>query len=222
VTGEPPVVAGPAQVLAVLRRELAVERAGRETLVTTVPFVAAFVVLAGLAFGPAPRQLASAAGGTLWLAVLVATVPLSRSVAGAEIAEDSWDLLRGLVRPGPLFAGKLLASWAGLLVTWLLAAGLVVFLFGVPLPPGALYGGLLGTLSLAALTTALGVLVAMGARRRGLLAALVLPGGLPALLAGTQLATPGVPALPWAALLTLYAAVVLTAAWAVFPVLLEE
>lgn len=213
---------GPAQALAVLRRELAVERAGREALVTTAPFAAAFVVLAGLAFGPAPHDLAQTAGGTAWLAVLVATVPLARAVAGAEVADGSWDLLRGLAGPGALFAGKLLAGWAGLAATWLLAGGLVAVLFEVPVPPQAWCGGLLGTLALAALTTAFGVLVASGARRRGLLAALVFPAGLPAVLAGTQLATPGVPVLPWAVLMTLYAAVVLTAAWAVFPVLLEE
>ncbi|SEK68958.1 heme exporter protein B [Blastococcus sp. DSM 46786] len=211
-----------AQVAAVLRREAAVERAGREALVTTAPFVAAFVVLAGLAFGPAPEDLAAAAGGTVWLALLVATVPLARTVAGTEIAEDSWDLLRGLVAPGALFAGKLLAAWAALLVTGLLAGGLVAVLFQVPVPPQALYGGLLGTLALAALTTGFGVLVASGSRRRGLLAALLLPAGLPALLAGTQLSTPGVPVLPWAVLVTVYAAAVVVAAWAVFPVLLEE
>lgn len=210
------------QALAVWRREVAVERAGREALVTTVPFVAALVILAGLAFGPSPRDLAVTGPGTAWLAVLVATVPLSRTVAGAEVAEDSWDALRGLVGPGALFAGKVLAVWSALALTWLLAGGLVVVLFGVPVPPQALYGGGVGTLALAALTTGFGVLTASGPRRRGLLAALLLPAGLPALLAGTQLASTNSPVLPWAVLMTLYAAVVVTAAWAVFPALLEE
>lgn len=210
------------QALAVLRRDVAVERAGRESLVTTFPFVAAFVVLAGLAFGPAPQELARTAGGTVWLAVLVATVPVARSVAGAEVSDGSWDVLRGLAAPGALFLGKLLSVWLALAVTWLAAAGLVVVLFGTPLPAGAAWGAVAGTLGLAALTTSLGVLVATGDRRRGLLSALLLPAGLPALLAGTQLATPGVPVLPWAVMMTVYAAVVVTAAWAVFPALLEE
>jgi heme exporter protein B len=210
------------QAVAVFRRELAVERAGREALVTTVPFVAAFAVLAGLAFGPDPRQLALTAPGTAWLAVLVATVPLARTVAGAEVADDTWDALRGLVPAGPLFAGKLLWTWSALALTWLLAEGLVVVLFGVRLTPPSLYGGAVGTLALAALTTGLGVLTASGPRRRGLLAALVLPAGLPALLAGTQLAAGQEAVLPWAVLATLYAAVVVTAVWAVFPALLEE
>jgi heme exporter protein B len=210
------------QVLALLRRELAVERAGREVLTTTLPLAAAFVVLAGLAFGPAPQALASAAGGTVWLAVLVATVPIARALLTAELNEDAWDVVRGLTEPGSLFAGKLIAAWMALGAVWALAAGLVVVLFDVRPPPAALGAGVLGTLALAALTTAVGVLVASGSRRRGLLPALVLPAGLPALLAGAQLTTPGVPVLPWVVLLSAYAAVLVTASWAVFPTLLEE
>lgn len=210
------------QVIALLRREVDVERAGREALVTTAPLLAAFVVLAGLAFGPAPQQLAAAAPGTVWLAVLVAAVPLSRAVAAVEVAEDSWDVLRGLTTPGGLLAGKLLAVWVGLMLSWLLASGLVAVLFDARPPLAALWGGLAGTLGLAASTTVLGVLVSTGTRRRGLLAALLLPTGLPALLAGTQLSTPGRPVLPWAVIIGLYAVVLVTTAWAVFPTLLEE
>lgn len=210
------------QTMAVLRRELAIERAGREVLTTALPLTAAFVVLAGLAFGPVPRDLASTAGGTVWLAVLVATVPVARALLCAELTEDAWDVMRGLTTPGSLYVGKLLAVWAALGTVWVLASGLVIVLFGVEPPATALSAGVLGTLALASLTTTVGVLVASGARRRGLLPALVLPAGLPALLAGAQLSTPGVPALPWVVLLISYAAVVLSASWAVFPALLEE
>ncbi len=210
------------QVLAVLRREWAVERAGREVTVTTIPFVAAFVVLAGLAFGPAPLTLARTSGGTIWLAVLVAGVVIARSVAAAEVAEDSWDVLRALTSPGALFAGKLLATWAALVVTWAVTSVAVALLFDAPPPVTALWAGLFGTLALAAVATVFGVLVATGVRRRGLLSALLLPAGLPALLAGTQLSTPAVPAGPWAVMMAVYAAVLLTASWAVFPALLEE
>lgn len=210
------------EVLAVLRREVAVEGAGRELTVTTLPLAAAFVVLAGLAFGPDPQSLLRTAGGTVWLAVLVATVPVARAVLSAELTEDAWDVLRGLTSPGVLYLGKLLAVWGALAAVWALTLGLVVVLFDLPPPPAALVAGFVGTLGLASLTTAVGVLVASGVRRRGLLPALVLPAGLPALLAGSQLTTPGVPVLPWTVLLVTYAAVLATASWAVFPVLLEE
>jgi heme exporter protein B len=210
------------QAMAVLRRELAIERAGREIVTTALPLTAAFVVLAGLAFGPAPRDLVNAAGGTVWLAVLVATVPAARALLSAELTEDAWDLVRGLTTPASLYAGKLLAVWAALGTVWVLALGLVVVLFDLRPPAAALGAGVLGTLALASLTTAVGVLVASSVRRRGLLPALVLPAGLPALLAGAQLTTPGVPVLPWVVLLASYAAVLLTGSWAVFPALLEE
>lgn len=210
------------QVVAVLRREIAIERAGREVLTTTLPLAAAFVVLAGLAFGPAPQALEGTAGGTVWLAVLVACVPVARALLSADLTEEAWDVLRGLTTPGSLYAGKLLAVWAALGVVWAVALGLVVVLFDVRPSPAALGAGVLGTLALASLTTAVGVLVASGARRRGLLPALVLPAGLPALLAGAQLTAPGVPALPWVVLLASYAAVLVTASWAIFPALLEE
>lgn len=211
-----------AQVVAVLRRELAVERAGREILTTTLPLAAAFVVLAGLAFGPAPQALERTAGGTVWLAVLVATVPVARALLSAELTEDAWDVLRGLTTPGSLYAGKLVGVWAALGAVWALTSALVLVLFDVRPPPAALGAGVLGTLALASLTTAVGVLVASGSRRRGLLPTLVLPAGLPALLAGAQLTTPGVPVLPWVVLLASYAAVLVTASWAVFPALIEE
>lgn len=209
-------------IWAVARRELALEWAGREMTVATAPYVTAFVVLAGLAFGPAPGELARTAPGTIWLAVLAAAVPLARSVAVVEVAEDSWDVVRGLVPPGALFAGKLIAVWAGLALTWLLASGLVVVLFDTGLPLASVWAGAAGTLGLAGATTVLGVVVANGSRRRGLLATLLLPTGLPVLLAGTQLMTPGRPVLPWAVMMGLYAVVLVTAAWAVFPALLEE
>ena len=210
------------QIAAVLRREIAVERAGREVLTTTLPLAAAFIVLAGLAFGPAPQALERTAGGTVWLAVLVATVPVARALLSAELAEEAWDVLRGLTTPVSLYTGKLIAVWVALGVVWAVALALVVVLFDVRPSLAALGAGVLGTLALASLTTAVGVLVASGARRRGLLPALVLPAGLPALLAGAQLTTPGVPALPWVVLLAAYAAVLVTASWAVFPALLEE
>ena len=211
-----------ARVVAVLRRDVVIERAGREVLTTTLPLAAAFVVLAGLAFGPSPQALAGSAGGTVWLAVLVATVPVARAVLSAELSEDAWDVMRGLTTPGALYAGKLLAVWAALGAVWGVSVALVVVLFDVRPPPAAVGAGVLGTLALASLTTAVGVLVASGARRRGLLPALVLPAGLPALLAGAQLTTPGVPPAPWVVLLVSYAAVLVTASWVVFPALLEE
>lgn len=208
-------------VAVLLAREARVERATRESLVSVVPFVLAGTVLAGLAFGPDPQRLRESAPGLVWLLVLTAAVPLARGVAAAERDDDAWDLLRGLVAPGVLLTAKLAALWAALVLTWGFAALLAVLLLGAPVTGPVVAAGLAGCLGVAGATVVFGALLAGTSRRAGLLAGLVLPAGLPALVAGVQVAGGGPPA-PWLALVLAHDAVLLVAAWAVFPLLLEE
>lgn len=206
----------------IARRDVAVEVAGREAAVAVLPFVLAALVLGGLAFGPDPARLAAVAPGLVWLVVLIAAVPLARGVAAAEREDGCWDLLRSQVRASALLAGKVAVLWAWLALSWLVAAALAAAALAAPMTAAAVAGGILGTAGLAAVTTVFGVLLADSAQRGGLLAVLVLPVALPALLAGVQAAAPGVDALPWLAVLAAYDALAVTVAWAVFPVLLEE
>lgn len=204
----------------VLRRDFSVERASREGLVTVLPFVAAVVVLAGLAFGPQMQVLRATAAGTAWLAVLVAAVPLAQVLVGGERREDAWDLLRGLTTPGALFAGKTAATWLWLTGVWFLAQGLAVVLMGGRLSVTAVAGGVFGTLGVAVVTAVLALLTTAGTRRGGLLAVLLLPVSLPALLAGTETAT--VSGARWLVLLACYDALLLAVTWVVLPALMEE
>lgn len=209
-------------VLRVAGRDVAVEAAGRHLTVTVLPFAAAAALLAGLAFGPDPGVLQAVAPGLLWVLVLFGAVPLARGVAAAEREEGCWDLLRALVSPTALLAGKVLALWGWLLAVWAVSGLLVAALFGVTPAAAALVGGPLAVFGLAVLTTLYGTL--LGARQdgaEGLLAVLVLPASVPLLLAGTQLSS-GAPAAPWLGLLLAYDAVLWTATWAVFPIALEE
>ena len=206
----------------VARRDVAVEAAGRDGVSVAAPFVVAALLLAGIGFGPAPDVLRAVAPAVAWLVTLLAAAPLARGVAAAERDEACWDLLRGLVSPTALLTGKAAALWLWLVLTWAAASVLGVALFDVGLSAGALAGGVLGTLGLALVTAAFAVAVAAGPRRGGLLAGLILPAGLPVLLGGAQLATPGVPPAPWLALLAAYDAVIAVAAWALFPILMEE
>lgn len=205
----------------VVRRELALERAGREASVTVAPYVAALLLAAGLGFDAAPRVLAATGPGMVWLAVLVAAVPLARGVAAAERAEGGWDLLRGLCGTGALVAGKVTALWLQLAAVWALATVLAAALLGAPVGPAAAFAGGLGTLAVAAVTAVFGLLLAGETRRPALLAVLVIPAALPALLAGTQAGSATSP-WPWLALLAAFDAVLVTVTWAVVPVLLEE
>lgn len=215
-------VAGWSQALRVAGRDIAVERSDWEAATAVVPLVAAAVLLAGLGFGPRPDVLAAVAPGLSWLILLFAAVPLARGVAAAERAEGCWDMLRALVAPTSLLAGKVLALWLWLVAAWAIATALSAALLNAPIAAAAVLAGPLGTLGLAAATVTFGTVLAGAERQSGLLAVLLLPAGLPALLAGTQAATPGVAPLPWLGLLVAYDLVSLTVAWAVFPLLLEE
>lgn len=214
-------IRAPVQMVRIARRDLAPAVGGVRAAMTVLPLVAAVLLLAGLGFGTDPVVVAAVAAPVVWLVVLLATVPVARMVAADEAADDCWDLLRGLVAPSVLLAGKLVAQWLLLSAAWLAASVLAAVLLGVEWPPVNAAGGLLGTLGLAAVTVLLGpLLLDDDGHGGGLLAVLVLPAGLPALLAGSQLAS-GAPAAVWLALLVAYDAVLLAVAWAVFPVMVE-
>ncbi len=211
------------KVLTVFMRELAVEASGRHLTRVAVPFALAGVLLAGLAFGPAPSVLQVVAPGLPWLVVLLLAAPLSLTVAVAEREDGCWDLLRSLAGPGPLLWGKLAAMWVWLTATWTVAAGLSIIVMGAGMALSSVPAAALGTLGLSSAVVVYGTTAAAAGRTgTGLLTALVLPAGLPALVAGTQASTPGVDASPWLLLLLAYDLAALAVAWAVFPTLLEE
>lgn len=210
------------QAWRVLARELAVEAATRETLAGVAPYVGVLVLLGGLAFGPRPSVLAATGAGLVWMVVLVAAVPLAPSVAIAEVHDDAWDLLRALTSPLTLLAGKLAALWLWLLGAWVLATGLVAALLQVRPTAAGTAAGALGTLGVAALTVLLGTLLPAGSRRPALLAVLLLPACLPALVAGTQAASAGIGAGKWLLLLVLFDVLAVTVTWAIYPTLLED
>jgi heme exporter protein B len=205
-----------------LRREIAVEAADRQTVATVAPFVAVVVLAAGLSFGPRTAVLAATGPGVIWLVVLITAVPLAPIVAVTEASDGAWDLLRGLCAPGPLFIGKLVAMWLRLVLGWGLATALAAALFATSPRAPALAAGLLGTLGVAALTVLLGTVLPASTRRPALLAVLLLPAALPALIAGVQAATADASATPWLALLGVFDVLTLTVAWAVYPALLED
>lgn len=210
------------QALTLAGRDLAVEVAGRDTVVTVAPFAVAAVLLVGLGAGVAPETLAAVGPAVVWLVVLLAAVPVSAVLASQEREDGCWDLLRGLLHPTALLAGKVAVAWLLLAAVWAVTAVLVAALYTVTLPAAAVVAGVLGTLGVAAVTVVFAVVVSGAGRRPGLLAVLVLPAALPVLLAGAQAAVAPRTAVAWLALLAVYDTAALAVAWAVFPVLLEE
>ncbi|WP_236829708.1 heme exporter protein CcmB [Blastococcus sp. KM273128] len=208
-------------VAVLVRRDARIALGGVDGFASVLPFVAAGVVLAGLVLGPDPAALRTTAPGLVWLLVLTAAVPLARLVAAAERDEDSWDMLRGLVPPGVLLLAKAVVLWGALAVTWSTGTLLAVLLLDGAVTVAGCAAAVLGLVGVAASLTVFGALLAASARGAGLLAALVLPAGLPALLAGTQAGVADEP-WPWLALLVAYDLVAGATSWAVFPFLLEE
>jgi heme exporter protein B len=210
-------------VLAVARRDLRVELSSREVVGAVLPFALAAVLLVGLGAGPGRAVLTAAGPTTLWLVVLLAGVPIAAGVVESDRDDGCWDLLRGLVAPSTLLAGKAAAVWLLLALTWGAAALLVTVLLGVHISVAGLAAGLLGTLGFAVVTVLVGVLLTPTGRRAGLLPVLALPLAVPVLLGGVQAAAlPLAAAWPWLGLLVVYDAVTIAAAWVLFPVLLEE
>ena len=205
----------------VARRDLEAEVSERHLSRVVLPFAVAGVLLSGLAFGPTPAVLDAVGTGLPWLVVLLLAAPLSVAVAEVEQQEGCWDLLRGLAGPAGLLWGKLAATWLWLMATWAMTTVLTILVLDVQLAGVAWAAAVLGTLGLAGAVVVYATAAAAAGSDGGLLAALIVPAGLPALVAGTQVGVVDAP-WPWLALLVAYDVTGLAVTWAVFPTLLEE
>jgi len=184
-----------------------------------------FFVLAAALFpfgvGPEPAILARIAAGVLWVAALLAVLLSLDRLFQADYEDGSLDLLA--LAPPPLtlvVAAKALANWLTTGVPLMAAAPVIAMLLqldGRALP--ALVAALaLGTPTLS-LIGAVGAALVLGARRGGvLLALLVLPLYLPVLIFGVaavDAAVLGLPVAPHLLLLGgLFLAALALAPWA--------
>lgn len=207
------------QVGLLVRRDLAVEAVTREASATVPPLILAGLLLAGLGFDLPPKALAAVAPGLVWLLVLTAAVPLARSLLAAERDDDAWDMLRALTSPGALLAGKATSLCLLLWLAWGFGTVLALVLLDAHWSLAAALAAALAMPGVAVNATVYGVLMAED-RRPALLTTLVLTAGLPALVAGSQVAATEQTG-PWFVLLGVYDLVAIVTAWAVFPALLD-
>lgn len=173
--------------LLLLRRELALAWAGGGGALLALAFLAGLTTLIPLAVGSDPRQLAGLAGGVAWIALTLAALLSLERLFERDLEDGALDLLT--LGPLPLeavVAIKALAQWLALGLP--LAAAAPVAALALGLPPHALpvaaAAGVIGGLGLA-FTGALGAAVALGARRGGVLIAVVaLPLFIPPVIFG--------------------------------------
>jgi heme exporter protein B len=137
-----------AQVLLVLRKDLAIEARSGEVVVTSGFFALLLVVLSSLSLYAGPASARIVASAVIWLSVAFAAVlALGRSWQ-REREESALDgLLVAPLAPSALFAGKALGVLAFLLAIELVVIPLTALLFAIDLD---VYVGSLACIALAA------------------------------------------------------------------------
>jgi heme exporter protein B len=208
-------------IAALVSRDLRLAlRLGMDSLMAVVFFVLA-VVLFPFGVGPEPAILARIAAGVIWVAALLASM-----LSLERLFQIDWEdgSLEGLaLLPMPLeavVAAKIAAHWLTTAVPLIIAAPVLALLLDMEVRAfGALVAALaLGTPTLS-LIGAVGAALILGARRGGvLLALLVLPLYIPVLIFGVaavDAAASGLSARPYLMILAgLFLGSLVLAPWA--------
>jgi heme exporter protein B len=155
-----------------------------------VALAVTILVIFGFALGPDAQAIRDAAPGAIWLAVLFAGVlTFNRSY---QVELDGSALEQLILYPGSrraIFAGKLLANFAfvALMLTIVIAVGIVLFQVSIPSAWPALVGIVLGgAIGLVTLGTFYAAMASRSRAREVLLPLLLFPMLIPVLLAAVQ------------------------------------
>lgn len=218
--------------MAIAAKDLRLELRTRDMASSVGLFALLIVVTASFALPTFDTNRDDVAAGTLWIAILFASILGVGRAQSLEFEHRCVDgLLLAPVGREYVFLGKFLAS---LLFTW--AVELVLLPAFVVLmqlrPAGGIWmlaaAVLLGTFGLVGLSTLLGVIAVQTRMQQALLPMLVMPVAVPLMIASVRLTQAGLVADPvaanlrWLALLVGFDAVFLLVALLTFPYLVEE
>lgn len=173
--------------MAILRREMRLALRQSADSVMVVAFFVVAVVLFPLGVGPEPNMLARIGPGVIWVAALLAAMLSMERLFQTDYDDGSLELL--VLAPAPLEVTvlvKVAVHWLTTGLPLLVATPLLAIMMNVPAEGhGVLLAALaLGTPTLS-LIGAVGAALVLGARRGGvLLALLVLPLVVPVLIFG--------------------------------------
>jgi heme exporter protein B len=194
---------------ALLRREAALAWGRGGGALVSVGFYAGVATLLPLAIGPEPQRLASVAPGAAWAALALAALLSLERLFERDYEDGALDLL--VLSPTPLeltCAVKCLGQWIATGAPLALAAPVAAIALGagVGLVPLVFVCALLGGIAFAFMG-GIGAALSLGARRGGLLTAVVvLPLFVPPVIFGGGALSAYVSGLPWEGGLTLLAA----------------
>jgi heme exporter protein B len=173
--------------VALIRRDLRLAlRQGLDSMMALAFFVLA-CVLFPFGVGPGPELLSRIAPGILWVAALLAALLSLERLFQDDYQDGSLELLAtGPLPLAGLVAAKAAAHWLTTAVPLIAAAPLLAVLLHLP---GEAFAAMLAALALGtpslSLIGAVGAALVLGARRSGvLLALLVLPLYIPVLIFG--------------------------------------
>jgi heme exporter protein B len=173
--------------LTVLKRDLLLAFRRQSDIATTLFFFIIVSSLFPLGIGPEPAVLSSIASGVLWVATLLAGMISLTRLFAADFVDGSLEQM--LLAPQPLallVTAKVLAHWLVCGLPVVLLAPIIGLQYALPNDAilVLVYSLLLGTPALS-LIGAIGAALTLGVRGSGLLVALlVLPLYIPALIFG--------------------------------------
>ena len=220
--------------VAVMRKDLRIERNSRILVNQVAPFAAIVMVMFGFALDN-DAILQRVAPGLVWLAVLFSMLVVIQRSFAVESADGALDALRVAgVDPSAIFLGKALALFVQLLALECMLVLTAVVLYGVQLAGAgwvlAVCTLVLATVGLACVGTLYGGL-ATGARgRETLMPLLVLPVVAPVLIGATRATEAAFGSggarvsegWPWIALLAVFAVVFVAVGAVAFGPLVDE
>ena len=172
-----------------VRRELGLALHGGTDAMMTVVFFVLAAVLFPFGIGADPAMLSRIGGGIIWVvALLAAMLSLERMFSG-DYEDGSLDLLYlSPVGLGTLALAKALAHWMTTGVLLLISAPILALLYDLPVSAfSALFLSMLLGTPILSLIGGIGAALVLGARRGGvLLALLILPLYIPVLIFGAS------------------------------------
>ncbi len=172
-------------------------------------FYAGVTTLLPLATGPEPARLAAVAPGVAWIALALASLLSLDRLFERDFEDGALDLITLSAMPLELTCAiKCLGQWLAAGAPLALAAPVAAIALGAPvaLAPLILAGALVGGLAFA-FTGGIGAALSLGARRGGLLTAvIVLPLFVPPVIFGGGALDAFASGLPWRAGFTLLSA----------------
>lgn len=185
--------------LALIARDLRLARRQGADVAMTMAFFVLVVALFPLGLGPTPSLLARIAGGALWVTALLAAMLSFDRLFQQDADDGGLDLLALSGQPLAVVAlAKAAAHWLTTGLPTVILAPLLAVTLDLP---GAAYPALVGGLLLGTPTVSLlgtvGAALVVGARRAGVLIALiVLPLTIPVLIFGVAAVEAGGAGLP--------------------------